>query len=112
LKINSIFIIYKKKKIPYKKTQYKLNKLNIVFSISKKKIKKAINRNKIKRKITIAYKKNILIKNIKTFNILYVYNGYDKHPKFNKIQNTINKSIKHIEEYSNHYCKLNYKLFD
>jgi len=104
-----MFIIYKKKKIPYKKTQHKLNKLDIVFSISKKKIKKAINRNKIKRKITIAYKKNILIKNIKTFNILYVYNDYDKHPKFNKIQNIINKSIKHIERYSNHYYKLNCK---
>ena len=71
----------------------------VLFSISKKKMKRAVDRNKIRRRMRESYRlnKNILLQKKNNYAIVFIYTSHTLLP-FSLIQEKIILSLKQISE--------------
>jgi len=108
IKSKKIFeaIIYNGKKeligdifVRWLKTSDDKNEIKAAFTVPKKKFKRAVDRNRIKRLLREAYRlnKHILYKNDKSLFVLFTYIGNQK-PSYAQIEDNIKKILNKINE--------------
>lgn len=95
------FIVYPLRVVYYFQDVKDIDKysISVLISVSKKKFKRAVKRNRIKRLIRESYRlnKNDLIINNKSLNIAFIYLK-DTLPKYEEIDNSVWKILKTLSE--------------
>lgn len=103
----SSFFLYPFKVLHLDHHQGSIETNQVLFSVSKKKLKKAVNRNQVKRRIKEAYRLNKhLLSNVKAKkNIALIYVSSDI-PPFKKIEPVIQKILIKLDHLSNEIQKI------
>lgn len=95
------FVIYPLRVVYHFRDETDINKcsISVLISVSKKKFKRAVKRNRIKRLIREAYRlnKNDSIINCKSLDIAFIYLK-DTLPTYDEIENSVSKVLKTLSE--------------
>ncbi|AFL84405.1 ribonuclease P protein component [Belliella baltica DSM 15883] len=103
----SSFFLYPFKVLSLNRSQDSIETNQVLFSVSKKKIRKAVDRNKIKRRIKEAYRlnKHLLSNTNSKKNLALIYVSSDIS-SFKKIEPSIQKILVRLDQLSNETKKI------